>query len=139
MKIDHEIISTVILVLARGVHHSFKKGCCQFQAKVFAQSTFYPLSQACPGKSVVRSTDRLDMTIALTETLGIKQNKTIASLLLLNVINNMADLAYMYLTPILRSHVDVTGVKFRHCYGNQRRNISDYAQTVPNPDISLFH
>ena len=35
-------------------YHSFKKGCCQLQAKVCAQITGYPLVQACPGKSVVR-------------------------------------------------------------------------------------
>ena len=33
---------------------SFKKGCCQLQAKVCAGSTGLPLVQACPGKSVVR-------------------------------------------------------------------------------------
>ena len=44
---------------------TYNKGCCQLQAKVCAQSTGYPLSQACPGKSVVRSTDRLDMTLAV--------------------------------------------------------------------------
>ena len=36
MEIDHEIISTVILLLSTD---SFKKGCCQLQAKVCAQST----------------------------------------------------------------------------------------------------
>ena len=36
VEIDHEIISTVIL-LPSAV--SFKKGCCQLQAKVCAQST----------------------------------------------------------------------------------------------------
>ena len=35
VEIDHEIISTVILLSTE----SFKKGCCQLQAKVFAQST----------------------------------------------------------------------------------------------------
>ena len=34
--IDHEIISTVILLPSA---KSFKKGCCQLQAKVCAQST----------------------------------------------------------------------------------------------------
>ena len=34
--IDHEIISTVILLPSAD---SFKKGCCQLQAKVCAQST----------------------------------------------------------------------------------------------------
>ena len=33
---------------------TFKKGCCQLQAKVCALITGYPLVQACPGKSVVR-------------------------------------------------------------------------------------
>ena len=46
VEIDHEIISRVILLPSP---ESFKKGCCQLQAKVCARST-----QACPGKSVVR-------------------------------------------------------------------------------------
>ena len=36
MEIDHEIISTVILLPSA---NSFKKGCCQLQAKVCAQIT----------------------------------------------------------------------------------------------------
>ena len=36
VEIDHEIISTVILLPST---ESFKKGCCQLQAKVCAQST----------------------------------------------------------------------------------------------------
>ena len=36
VEIDHEIISTVILLPSA---ESFKKGCCQFQAKVCARST----------------------------------------------------------------------------------------------------
>ena len=51
VKIDHEIISTIIL-LPSG--ESFKKGCCQLQVKVRARSIGYLLFQACPGKSVVR-------------------------------------------------------------------------------------
>ena len=51
VEIDHEIISTVILLPSA---ESFKKGCCQLQTKVCAQSTGYLLVQACPGKSVVR-------------------------------------------------------------------------------------
>ena len=35
VKIDHEIISTILLPSTE----SFKKGCCQLQAKVCAQST----------------------------------------------------------------------------------------------------
>ena len=50
VEIDHEIISTVILLPSAD---SFKKGCCQLQAKVCARITGYPLVQACPGKSVV--------------------------------------------------------------------------------------
>ena len=48
VAIDHEIISTVILLPSS---ESFKKGHCQLQAKV---STGKLLVQACPGKSVVR-------------------------------------------------------------------------------------
>ena len=51
VEIDHEIISTVILLPSTD---SFKKGCCQLQAKVCARITGYPLVQACPGKSVFR-------------------------------------------------------------------------------------
>ena len=51
VEIDHEIISTVILLPSA---ESFKKGCCQLQAKVCARSTGELLVQACPGKSVVR-------------------------------------------------------------------------------------
>ena len=36
VEIDHEIISTVILLPSA---ESFKKGCCQLQAKVCASST----------------------------------------------------------------------------------------------------
>ena len=36
MEIDHEIISTVILL---PFAESFKKGCCRLQAKVCARST----------------------------------------------------------------------------------------------------
>ena len=36
VKIDHDIISTVIL---RPLAESFKKGCCQLQAKVCARCT----------------------------------------------------------------------------------------------------
>ena len=35
-RFDHELISTVILLPSA---ESFKKGCCQLQAKVYAQST----------------------------------------------------------------------------------------------------
>ena len=51
VAIDHEIISTVILFPSA---ESFKKGCCQLQAKVCARSTGLLLVRACPGKSVVR-------------------------------------------------------------------------------------
>ena len=51
VEIDHEVISTVILLPSAD---SFKKGCCQLQGKVCARITGKPLDQACPGKSVVR-------------------------------------------------------------------------------------
>ena len=47
LEINHEIISTVILLPSA---ESFKKVCCQLQAKVCARSTGKPLVQACPGK-----------------------------------------------------------------------------------------
>ena len=62
MEIDHEIISTVILLPST---ESFKKGCCQLQTKVCARSTGQLLVQACSRKSVVRWTDRPAMTIAI--------------------------------------------------------------------------
>ena len=37
VEIDHELISTVILIPSA---ESFKKGCCQLQAEVCAQSLF---------------------------------------------------------------------------------------------------
>ena len=51
VEIDHEVISTVILLPSAD---SFKKGCCQLQANVCARITGYLLVQACQGKSVVR-------------------------------------------------------------------------------------
>ena len=51
VEIDHEIISTFILLLST---ESFKNGCCQLQGKVCARSTGKPLVQACPGKGVAR-------------------------------------------------------------------------------------
>ena len=47
VETDHEIISTVILLPSAD---SFKKGCCQLQAKVCARITSYPLVQACQEK-----------------------------------------------------------------------------------------
>ena len=49
LEIDYEIISKVILLPST---ESFKKDCCQLQAKVCAQSTGQLLVQACPGKKV---------------------------------------------------------------------------------------
>ena len=51
MEISHEIVSTVVLLPSA---ETFKKSCCQLQAKVCAPSTGQPLVQACPGKGVVR-------------------------------------------------------------------------------------
>ena len=51
LEIDHEIISMVILLPSA---ESFKKDCCQLQARVCARSTGLLLVQACPRKSVVR-------------------------------------------------------------------------------------
>ena len=48
VEIDHEIISTVILLPSS---EPFKKGCCQLQTKVCARSPSLPLVQACPGKN----------------------------------------------------------------------------------------
>ena len=47
VEIDYEIISTVILLPSS---ESFKKDCCQLQAKVCARSTGQLLVLACPGK-----------------------------------------------------------------------------------------
>ena len=70
VEIDREMISTVILLPSAD---SFKKGCCQLQAKVCARITGRRLVQACPGKSVVGWTDRPAMTIAVD--LGRKATK----------------------------------------------------------------
>ena len=51
VEIDHEIISTVILLPSAD---SFKKGRCQIQAKVCARITGKQLVQACRGNSMVR-------------------------------------------------------------------------------------
>ena len=62
VEINHEMISMFILLPSA---ESLKKGCCQLQGKVCAQSTGLLLVQACTGKSVVRITDRPAMTIAV--------------------------------------------------------------------------
>ena len=58
LEIDHEIISRVILISSA---ESFKKGCCQLQAKV----CLTPCSSLPRKKNVVRGTDRPAMTIAV--------------------------------------------------------------------------
>ena len=70
VEIDHEIISTVILLPSA---ESFMKGCCQLQAKVCAQLLVNCLFKLAQEKSVVRWTDRPAMTIAVD--LGRKANK----------------------------------------------------------------
>ena len=51
VEIDHEIISTVILLPSAD---SIKKGCCQLQANVCARITGYRLFKPAQEKSVVR-------------------------------------------------------------------------------------
>ena len=72
MPMSTKIISYPTAILLPSAE-SFKKGCCQLQAKVCARSTGKPLDQACPGKSVVRRTDRPAMTLAVD--LGRKATK----------------------------------------------------------------
>ena len=67
VEIDHEII---LLPSA----DSFKKGCCQLQAKVCAQITVNRLLKPAQEKSVVKWTDRPAMTIAVD--MGRKATKT---------------------------------------------------------------
>ena len=62
MEIDHEIISTVILLPSA---ESFMKGCCQLQAKVCTRLLVNCLFKLAQEKSVVRLTDRPAMTIAV--------------------------------------------------------------------------
>ena len=50
VEIDHEIISTVILLPSAD---SFKKGCCQLQANM-CTNYWLTACSSCPGKSVVR-------------------------------------------------------------------------------------
>ena len=70
VEIDHEIISTVILLPSA---ESFMKGCCQLQAKVCARLLVNCLFKLAHEKSVVRWTDRPAMTIAVD--LGRKATK----------------------------------------------------------------
>ena len=70
VEIDHEIISTVILLPSA---ESFMKGCCQLQAKVCARLLVNCLFKLAQEKSVVRETDRPAMTIAVD--LGRKATK----------------------------------------------------------------
>ena len=70
VEIDHEIISTVILIPSA---ESFMKGCCQLQAKVCARLLVNCLFKLAQEKSVVRWTDRPAMTIAVD--LGRKARK----------------------------------------------------------------
>ena len=62
VEIDHEIISTVILLPSA---ESFMKGCCQLQAKVCARLLVNCLFKLAQEKSVIRWTDRPAMTIAV--------------------------------------------------------------------------
>ena len=71
LEIDHDIISTVILLPSA---ESFKKGCCQFQGKVCARSTDELLVQACQGKIVFSKIDRPAKTIVVD--LGRKATKS---------------------------------------------------------------
>ena len=71
VEIDHEIISTVILLPSA---ESFMKGCCQLQAKVCARLLVNCLFKLAEEKSVVRWTDRPAMTIAVD--MGRKATKT---------------------------------------------------------------
>ena len=70
VEIDHEIISTVILLSSA---ESFMKGCCQLQAKVCARLLVNCLFKLAQEKSVVRWTDRPAVTIAVD--LGRKATK----------------------------------------------------------------
>ena len=70
VEIDHEIISTVILLPSA---ESFTKGCCQLQAKVCARLLVNCLFKLAEEKSLVRWTDRPVMTIAVD--LGRKATK----------------------------------------------------------------
>ena len=71
VEIDHEIISTVILLPSA---ESFMKGCCQLQANVCARLLVNCLFKLAQEKSVVRWTDRPAMTIAVD--MGRKATKT---------------------------------------------------------------
>ena len=100
VEIDHEIISTVILLPSA---ESCKKGCCQLQAKVCARSTGKLLVHACPGKSVVRWTDRPAMTIAVD--LGrkaTKQTKTNTSQVELHTVSFIHGLSIYEIKRILK-------------------------------------
>ena len=69
MEIDHEIISMVIMLCSA---ESFKKGCCQLQPKVCAQST---ACSSLPGKSVVRLGELTAPAMTIAVDLGRKPTK----------------------------------------------------------------
>ena len=85
VEIDHEIISTVILLPSA---ESFMKGCCQLQAKVCARLLVNCLFKLAQEKSVVRWTDRPAMTIAVD--LGRKTNKQTNKQITLHFITSLS-------------------------------------------------
>ena len=84
VEIDHEIISTVILLPSA---ESFMKGCCQLQAKVCAWLLVNCLFKLAQEKSVVRWTDRPAMTIAVD--LGRKATKQTKHILPVHVLHRV--------------------------------------------------
>ena len=59
MEIDHEIVSTVILLLLS------QEGMVSVTSQNMYAKYWLTDSQACPGKGVVRLTDHPDMSIAV--------------------------------------------------------------------------
>ena len=130
------MISTVILLPSAD---SFKKGCCQLQAKVCARITGEPLVQACPGKSVVRWTDRPAMTIAVD--LGRKATKPTKLLKNINFIYNLFCCNYacycvcmISLTSVSRYVTSASRYQRRslmYIWGLISRNSTELAEAVP--------
>ena len=104
MEIDHEIISMAILLLAL-----IQEGCCQLQAKVYIRSIGKLPSQACPGKSVFRSTDHLNMTIAVDSDVNIKPTAaTIQFMIHLSQMQAAKDQMSLLKCTVLLEHAHLT-------------------------------
>ena len=121
MEIDHEIISTVILLPSA---ESFKKGCCPLQAKVCARSVTQE-------KSAVRSIDRPAMIIAV----GLGRKATKQSNYKKSCRNNKKreNLEYYFITCIFPNVRLKTG--FRKSCSVRRKLFEESSTTALTPNL----